>query len=101
MDATERRFAYGSNEIGGCACPAVRAGYNPLDDASCKIAEYYDFAVGKLGHRTADSILPEEFAREAWFHALHELRENAPYDIQDKNIEVALEIAEELGWSEE
>lgn len=97
---TETKFAYGRDTIGGYSCPAVAAGYVPdIGDESIELAEWYDEEVRALGYGSAESIIPEEHAKEAWLSVIEtmELPGNR-LRYEERELKIAREIAEELGW---
>ena len=45
-DTDQRMFAYGNDEVNGCECPAVSAGYSPTSlntDSSLAVACHFDY----------------------------------------------------------
>lgn len=95
-----RQFAYGKDEMDGCPCPAVAAGYSPASgDSSIEPAEWYDSVI-KSEFRSATepySPLSEEEAREAWNMTIEQL--TGRYGRDSEIVQTAEEIANELGWN--
>lgn len=90
-----QQFAYGKDTMGDCPCPAVAAGFSPASgDGSLTAAEWYDDAVYQLDLENADSILSESDAETAWSEMISSLEKRD----MPESVEVAREIADELGW---
>lgn len=104
-------FAFGDNMLGDCGCPAVVAGFNPSQDDSLVVAEFYDDVVRELGYANEDvdtsgkfktkvyrnrQPIPADHAEEAWLEATEHVIDRYGEDSNFAN--VAVEIAETLGW---
>jgi len=97
-DHHRRRFAYAKDRINGCECPAVAAGYQPSSgDDSLLVAETYDGIVRDRELGSANCIIDEDTAKEAWLAAIEDIRERFPDD-NHESITAAEDVAEELGW---
>lgn len=90
-----RQFAYGCDTVGGCACPAVQAGYSPSSgDESFEVAETFDREVMKLSGTEYDGVVSEDVARSAWERAIDALVDGG----DEEYAAVGEEIAAVLGW---
>ena len=97
---SQRKFAYGRDKVGGCKCPASTAGYDPSSgEESTVVAEQYDeilYSNEIFKKHQDDRIINEEKAKEAWLQAVER---TAQYYGENSNFhQVAVNIAEELGW---
>lgn len=91
-----KKFAFDGDTVEGCECPAVAAGYEPMNDESLTVASLYDSAVYQLDFDSPNRIISEEQAKKAWFEAMETVKEG----YKERHFEIAQEIAEELGWDE-
>lgn len=100
MSQTQQEFAYGKDTIQGCECPARAAGFAPSDgDESIAVAEWYDCAVKDVGNANYSSIISEQEAKEAWLEMIDQMeKRTASIYKAERDLKVAREIAEELGW---
>lgn len=97
-ETTDRRFAYGYDELHDCACPAVAAGYSPSSaDESIEVAEAYDDEIRSLHVEEGTGTVSEEVAKAAWQRMVESMQRNCRHE----DVAVAREIAERLGWSDD
>jgi len=101
-NTTDKQFAFGENSIDGCKCPAVAAGYN-LETENRNIREVvaiYDkqvkMTLKKLQNKgTVDA----NTAKDVWDDVILECRNlNHLSEANTMRHDIAVEVAEELGW---
>lgn len=110
MDAVG--FAFGDNEVDGCSCPAMAAGYFPAqtfveaydvaarevaavhaDDAGVRVVAWHTNLVGqRVPWR---GVLPSALAREAWERAMAWHAGEA----ETGTMERSRDAARRLGWT--
>lgn len=90
-------YAYGSDEVSGCVCPATAAGLNTLHPAVSKIAGRFDEELmdGFRGEDGSVGTIPSNKAREKWATVIEQTRENG----LDDELEFAELVYERL-WGE-
>jgi hypothetical protein len=100
MSQTQQQFAYGKDTIQECKCPARAAGFAPSDgDQSTAVAEWYDTTVKDVGNTSYDSIISEQEAKEAWLEMIDQMEKRVDgIHKGERDLKIAREIAEELGW---
>lgn len=107
-----QEYAFGHNEVDGCKCPAVVAGYEPDKEGyTLDVAEAFDRVVRGDNDDCAGTI-PEPEARDAWKELVDRYRETVEeyeHDFEDsipngthktyvERMNRAKEIGDELGW---
>lgn len=96
-ESESKEFAYGKDTIGDCACPAVKAGYDPgSGDESTVLAEEFDAMVVSVGAANAQSTVSEPFARKAWLKAIRNIKQR--FGADSTEYAIGVEIAEKNGW---
>jgi len=97
--STYNRFAYGYDTVDDCPCPAIAAGFNPSNDDSTEIAEYYD-SILKQKYGNIQGTITEEQAKKAWFQAIEQWESKYEDNeaIGNGPKEIGEQIAQELGW---
>jgi len=101
-----QRFAYGSNHVDGCSCPATAAGYCPPSAIhACAVAREYDEELATC--RSDSGTVDEETAKEAWKAAIRYYERTVKQTPKHKDkewyqerLDVGKDIARELGWME-
>lgn len=100
----QRKFAYGNDEVDGCGCPAVEAGYSPTgpeSDGSLTLATHFDFLVKEMELKNETNLLLEDTAKEVWKEMLEEYeKEILEHGGSVHVYEVAKDIAKQLGWND-
>lgn len=89
MSELDSEFAVCANSIGSCECPAVTAGYDPMEDESVEIAEMFDYYCGG-----EERTVSEVFARDNWMRAIDEAERSG----QIHAARIGRDIARRLGW---
>jgi hypothetical protein len=90
---TTRKFAHGKNEIDGCECPAVAAGFDLREERAVRdMAAKYDIEFSVPGLTKATGKLTEKEAKEGWLSAIS----NCDKDSEEEKI--GIKVAEKLGW---
>jgi len=78
-----RMFAFGSNVVNECPCPATKAGFNPDNDSIYLVAEAYDDIVRSEYQCGHTGVVDESIAQEAWEKAIqrvkNDFKENSEY----------------------
>jgi hypothetical protein len=100
---TRDTYAFGDNRVHNVPCPAIAAGWAPMDgDESMEISEAFDGQadwdhpdVTMVG--TREGHVPEKLARTWWAEAMRSLA--TVYPIQNEHMRAAYDIADELGWT--
>ena len=70
----EREFAFGTNEHGGCGCPAVEAGFPPeVNEWLRETIVEYDALVRNDTDKPSGTV-SEDVAREKWNKAVEEMK---------------------------
>ena len=75
---SQTTFAYGANNLDGCECPALAAGFHPVHSdllGMDSVVDRYD-TILKDQKGEIDGEVSEEEAKDAWLHALQELSED-------------------------
>lgn len=96
-EKTQKKYAYGDDEVEGVKCPASAAGYCPSDgDKSAAIAEEYDeqAIMLSLGYK---GVISEDQARKAWQRAIDAIARER-YESWEDDAGVGEEIQSSLGW---
>lgn len=69
------QYAYGQNEVDGCVCPAVQAGFKPSGDV-IQVAEWYDTLVrNQTG--LEQGVISEEMAEQKWQEAIQHYKDES------------------------
>jgi len=98
MSEQTRQFAFGCNEVNECTCPAVTAGFNPVEENTPGLMETagrYDRILIRRSKNYSKGVVSEDVAREAWIEVLESAMANEDYVRK-----TALDIAVELGWAD-
>lgn len=113
-DSTDnnQEFAYGSNTVDGCDCPALSAGHDP--ETNLFAVEDYDSAIRAQGVADTGTVA-EETAKQTWLTLIDELKQilSGKYEADELTVATprtlretrlalkqAEKIAHDLGWVE-
>jgi len=98
-EGSKQEFAFGSNEVDGCECPAVAAGYRPgiVNNDVTEVASMYDKQVHDILQKEKNSYkrigtVQPCFAKEAWDDVIGKFETGTVW------WHLAIDIAEQLGW---
>lgn len=97
-EAQNRQFAFGSNKIDNCACPALTAGMHPENNVRypgiLEAAEWYDEIISDYHGVTGfEGIVDENVAKDAWIEMIEQALERGTFEAQ-----AAIDVAVELSW---
>jgi len=99
MSEETRQFAFGCNEVDECTCPAVTAGFNPVEGNIPGVMEtagrYDRILSGRRENHYSKGVVGEDVAKEAWIEVLESAMANEDYVRK-----TALDIAVKLGWAD-
>jgi sugar phosphate isomerase/epimerase len=96
MSEQTRQFAFGRNEVDGCTCPAVTAGFDPVEGNTPGLMEAagrYDRILSRRSTKQSTGVVSEAVARDAWIEVLESAMDGENYVRRNM-----IDIAVELGW---
>jgi hypothetical protein len=97
-------FAFGSNHVDGCSCPAQAAGFDVSDDIVIMVAEEYDDKI-RAREKCSEGIVGSYTAKTVWDNVIDDLEQRlddveSPDEIEiiREQLDVARKVADTLSW---